>query len=87
MMGLSQCIATGWDKTAGTPLVVYTHCNGHCLNRVVAGALRSQNVRNTIDTIRAIGIFLTQVRSTSHYFEKSLAKTFIFLTIHQRRNH
>lgn len=39
------------------PLAVYTHCSGHCLNLVVAGALKLPNVRNAVDTVREIGLF------------------------------
>ena len=39
------------------PLAVYTHCSDHCLNLVVAGAFKLPNVRNTVDTIREIGLF------------------------------
>ena len=39
------------------PFAVYTHCSGHCLNLVVAGALMLPNVHNAVDTIREIGLF------------------------------
>ena len=39
------------------PLAAYTHCGGHCLNLVVAGAFKLPNVRNVVDTVREIGIF------------------------------
>ena len=39
------------------PLAAYTHCSGHCLNLVVAKTFKLPNVRNTVDTVREIGIF------------------------------
>ena len=39
------------------PLAAYTHCTGHCLNLVVAKTFKLPNVRNTVDTVRGIGIF------------------------------
>ena len=39
------------------PLAAYTHCSGHCLNLVVAGALKLPNIRVAVDTVREIGIF------------------------------
>ena len=59
------------------PLAVYTHCSGHCLNLVVAGALKMPNVHNAVDTIREIILFFNSSpkragllieQQTSHFF-------------------
>ena len=39
------------------PLAAYTHCSSHCLNLVVAGALKLPSVRNAMEVIRGIGLF------------------------------
>ena len=41
-----------------SPLTAYTHCSGHRLNLVIAHACPLPVVRNAIDKLKAISLFL-----------------------------
>jgi hypothetical protein len=40
-----------------SPLAVYTHCSGHCLNLVVGGSCTLPVIRNVIDKIKGVCMF------------------------------
>ncbi|XP_072037479.1 52 kDa repressor of the inhibitor of the protein kinase-like [Amphiura filiformis] len=40
-----------------SPLAVYIHCSGHCLNLVIAHSCKLQPVRNMIDKLKAVCLF------------------------------
>ena len=37
-----------------SPLAVYTHCTGHCLNLVIASSCSLPVVRNVIDKVKSV---------------------------------
>lgn len=40
-----------------SPLAVYTHCSGHCLNLVVGGSYTLPVIRNVVDKVKSVCLF------------------------------
>ena len=41
-----------------SPLAVYTHCSGHCLNLVISHSCTLPSVRNVLDQMTSVCLFL-----------------------------
>ena len=42
-----------------SPLAVYTHCSGHCLNPVIAGSSAIVSIRNMLDKLKETCLFFS----------------------------
>jgi hypothetical protein len=54
-----------------SPLAIYTHCYSHCLNLSIAAACQIPEVRNMIDLINEVNIFLDNSQSVNVFMRRS----------------
>lgn len=40
------------------PLAIYTHCSGHCLNLIISHSCSLPTIRNVLDKMKAIYLFI-----------------------------
>ena len=50
-----------------SPLAVYTHCTGHCLNLVIASSCSLPVVRNVIDKVKSVCNFFLNRKNVMIY--------------------
>ena len=50
-----------------SPLAVYTHCTGHCLNLVIASSCSLPVVRNVIDKVKSLCNFFLNRKNVMIY--------------------
>ena len=55
-----------------SPLAIYTHCTGHCLNLVISHSCSSLSIRNVLDKMKSTCLFFLNSPKRNKLFKLSL---------------